>query len=57
MRFIKLTNKSNETVFVNVNNILTFARYDENTTYVRMIDGVTWVRETPDEILLKIQGD
>lgn len=56
MRFIELTNKINEPVFVNVNNILTITRYDENTTDVTMLDGVTWVRETPDEILLKIRG-
>ena len=37
MRFIKLTNKINEPVFVNVDNILTFDRYDENTTNMRII--------------------
>lgn len=55
MRFIELTNRDGDPILVNVNHILTISKYD-GFTDVTMMDGITWVRETPDEILIKIRG-
>ena len=56
MRFIELHNREGKAILVNVHQILTITRYDDNSTDLTMADGVTFVQETPDEILMKIRG-
>ena len=55
MRFIELTSRDGYPILVSVNHILTISKEDDFTD-VTLMDGITWVRETPDEILIKIRG-
>jgi uncharacterized protein YlzI (FlbEa/FlbD family) len=56
MRFIELHKRDGEPVLINVHHILAISRFDEESTDITMSDGITFVKETPDEILLKIRG-
>jgi hypothetical protein len=56
MRFIELHDSENNPVLIAVNQILWIKRSDNYLTGIAMYDGVEYVTETPDEILLKIRG-
>jgi hypothetical protein len=56
MRFIELDQKEGGHVLVNVHNILTIERNSDGFTEIVMADALIFVRETPDEIMLKIRG-
>lgn len=56
MRFIELHDRDGEPILVNVHQILTISKCADDVTDITMGDGIAIVRETPDEILLKIRG-
>lgn len=56
MRFIELHNRDGVPILINVYQIISIARYDDEITDLVCCDGITSVRETPDEIILKIRG-
>jgi uncharacterized protein YlzI (FlbEa/FlbD family) len=56
MRFIELHDRDGNPVLVNVHQILTISKCSDAVTDISMGDGLVIVKETPDEILLKIRG-
>lgn len=56
MRFIELHDRDGNLVLVNISQILTIKKCSDEVTDICMCDGSVMVRETPDEILLKIRG-
>jgi hypothetical protein len=56
MRFIELHDSENNPILIAVHQIIWIKRLDKHGTQIAMYDGVEYVTETPDEILLKIRG-
>jgi hypothetical protein len=56
MRFIELHDRDGNPILVNIHQILTIAKNLDEVTDINIADGLVTVRETPDEILMKIRG-
>jgi hypothetical protein len=58
MRFIELHDRDGNPILVNIHQILTIAKNLDDVTDINIADGLglVTVRETPDEILMKIRG-
>jgi hypothetical protein len=56
MRFIELHDSDSNPILIAVHQILWIKRSNNYLTQIAMYDGVEYVTETPDEILLKIRG-
>jgi uncharacterized protein YlzI (FlbEa/FlbD family) len=56
MRFIELNDCNDEPMLISVHHIMTIQRHEKDDTQITMLYGSLYVKETPDEILLKIRG-
>jgi hypothetical protein len=56
MRFIELTTRGGGSILVNVHQIISITWHEGDVTELVMGDGITTVKETPDEIMIKIRG-
>jgi len=56
MRFIELHDTFDEPMLIAVHHILTIQRHEKDYTHITMLDGSLYMKETPDEIMLKIRG-
>ena len=54
-KFIKLTNTDESDIFINVEQIQTITK-DENDTAIQFEDGTILVKETPERIIHSIQS-
>ena len=54
-KFIKLTNTDESDIFINVEQIQTITK-DENDTAIQFEDGIIFVKETPERIIHSIQS-
>jgi hypothetical protein len=56
MRLLELHFEDGSPVLVFLHSIVTIHRGDDELTKINLSDGCIWVKETPNEIKLKIYG-